>query len=102
MDLAAEPGGDGPADPGRPRARAWRPGVLAAAVALCLGTLGLGVAASGGSPAFGTSPGATAPANDSADAGFTRDMAAHHQQAIDLSFIVDRTDGPEVRQWPST
>nr|WP_245984005.1 DUF305 domain-containing protein [Streptomyces tateyamensis] len=39
-----------------------------------------------------------APATDSPEAGFARDMATHHQQAIDLSFIVrDRTDNAEVR-----
>lgn len=39
-----------------------------------------------------------APGTDSADA-FARDMAVHHQQAVDLSFIVrDRTDDEEVRR----
>lgn len=38
------------------------------------------------------------PAADSADAGFARDMAVHHQQAVQMSFIVrDRTDDEEVR-----
>ncbi|MET9835768.1 DUF305 domain-containing protein [Streptomyces sp. NPDC006385] len=42
---------------------------------------------------------ATAPDADSADAGFARDMAVHHQQAVELSFIVrDRTDDEDVRR----
>ncbi|MGC9538593.1 DUF305 domain-containing protein [Streptomyces sp. UG1] len=42
---------------------------------------------------------ATAPSADSADAGFARDMAVHHQQAVEMSFIVrDRTDDEEVRR----
>ncbi|MFF9347508.1 DUF305 domain-containing protein [Streptomyces sp. NPDC014734] len=40
-----------------------------------------------------------APAVDSADAGFARDMAVHHQQAVEMSFIVrDRTRDEEVRR----
>ncbi|MEU6401651.1 DUF305 domain-containing protein [Streptomyces sp. NPDC046985] len=39
------------------------------------------------------------PAADSADAGFARDMAVHHQQAVEMSYIVrDRTRDPEVRR----
>ncbi|MBT2380168.1 hypothetical protein AMK21_03645 [Streptomyces sp. CB00316] len=39
------------------------------------------------------------PAVDSADAGFARDMAVHHQQAVEMSFIVrDRTDDEDVRR----
>ncbi|MEU4119886.1 hypothetical protein AB0F71_35985 [Kitasatospora sp. NPDC028055] len=96
MDLAEEPrSGDSVLPDGRPaasRSRAWRPGVLAAAVALCLGVLGAGLAASG-TPAFGSSTSVTVPVDGSADAGFARNMATHHQQAIDLSFIVrDRTN----------
>ncbi|MEU0721783.1 DUF305 domain-containing protein [Streptomyces lavendulocolor] len=40
-----------------------------------------------------------APGRDSVDAGFARDMAIHHQQAVELSFIVrDRTDDEDVRR----
>ncbi|MFJ2716075.1 DUF305 domain-containing protein [Streptomyces sp. NPDC087437] len=40
-----------------------------------------------------------APAAGSADAGFARDMAVHHQQAVEMSFIVrDRTTDTEVRR----
>lgn len=39
------------------------------------------------------------PAADSADAGFARDMAVHHQQAVEMSYIVrDRTTNAEVRR----
>lgn len=39
------------------------------------------------------------PSADSADAGFARDMAVHHQQAVEMSYIVrDRTDDVEVRR----
>ncbi|WSQ62718.1 DUF305 domain-containing protein [Streptomyces sp. NBC_01217] len=39
------------------------------------------------------------PAVDSADAGFARDMAVHHQQAVEMSFIVrDRTRDEDVRR----
>ncbi|KES07369.1 hypothetical protein BU52_10210 [Streptomyces toyocaensis] len=39
------------------------------------------------------------PSADSADAGFARDMAVHHQQAVEMSYIVrDRTDDEAVRR----
>ncbi|NUO42516.1 MAG: DUF305 domain-containing protein [Streptomyces sp.] len=39
------------------------------------------------------------PTADSADAGFARDMAVHHQQAVEMSFIVrDRTENEDVRR----
>ncbi|MFJ6894895.1 DUF305 domain-containing protein [Streptomyces hokutonensis] len=38
------------------------------------------------------------PTADSADAGFARDMAVHHQQAVEMAYIVrDRTKNEEVR-----
>lgn len=44
-------------------------------------------------------PATRTPAVDSADAGFARDMAVHHQQAVEMSFIVrDRTKDEEVRR----
>ncbi|MFD7879979.1 DUF305 domain-containing protein [Streptomyces sp. NPDC059766] len=42
---------------------------------------------------------AATPLAGSADAGFARDMAVHHQQAVEMSYIVrDRTEDPEVRR----
>ncbi|KRB75548.1 hypothetical protein ASE03_16515 [Kitasatospora sp. Root187] len=80
-----------PAEAGRHRL--WWPAALAAAVALGLGVPAL---VAGGSDASGSV--ASTPAQESAEAGFARDMATHHQQAIDLSFIVrDRTQDTEVR-----
>ncbi|MFD5340998.1 DUF305 domain-containing protein [Streptomyces hawaiiensis] len=39
------------------------------------------------------------PSAESADAGFARDMAVHHQQAVEMSYIVrDRTKDEEVRR----
>ncbi|MEU3182984.1 DUF305 domain-containing protein [Streptomyces sp. NPDC006923] len=39
------------------------------------------------------------PAADSVEAGFARDMAVHHQQAVEMSFIVrDSTDDEDVRR----
>ncbi|GAA4922161.1 DUF305 domain-containing protein [Streptomyces coeruleoprunus] len=47
----------------------------------------------------GGAPAAAVPGDDSADAGFARDMAVHHQQAVEMSFIVrDRTQDEEVRR----
>jgi uncharacterized protein (DUF305 family) len=39
------------------------------------------------------------PSAGSADAGFARDMAVHHQQAVEMSYLVrDRTEDEEVRR----
>lgn len=38
------------------------------------------------------------PSDQSAEAGFARDMSVHHAQAVEMAFIVrDRTDDPDVR-----
>lgn len=67
------------------------------AVVLALLFAGAATVASAGPEA---EPRATAaPAADSADAGFARDMSVHHQQAVEMSFIVrDRTKDEEVRR----
>lgn len=63
----------------------------AAAVLVAVGALTYAVAEDDGGSG-GT------PAADSADAGFARDMAVHHQQAVEMSYIVrDRTDDKDVR-----
>ena len=62
-----------------------------AAVLVAAGAITYAVAEDGGS--------STTPAADSADAGFARDMAVHHQQAVEMSYIVrDRTKNEEVRR----
>ncbi|WSZ87140.1 DUF305 domain-containing protein [Streptomyces sp. NBC_00859] len=46
-----------------------------------------------------TAPAAHTPTEASADAGFARDMSVHHQQAVEMSFIVrDRTRNADVRR----
>ncbi|MGW3244148.1 DUF305 domain-containing protein [Streptomyces sp. NPDC001070] len=43
--------------------------------------------------------GSGTPGTDSADASFARDMAIHHQQAVEMSLVVrDRTDDEDVRR----
>ncbi|KFK89135.1 hypothetical protein IX27_12940 [Streptomyces sp. JS01] len=72
--------------------------VAGGAVALAL--LFAGAAAVASAREDGSAPRAAgAPAPDSADAGFARDMAVHHQQAVEMSFIVrDRTEDEDVRR----
>jgi uncharacterized protein (DUF305 family) len=63
----------------------------AAAVLVAAGAITYAVASDGEA--------AEVPAAESADAGFARDMAVHHQQAVEMSYIVrDRTDDEEVRR----
>ncbi|MCH0564987.1 DUF305 domain-containing protein [Streptomyces sp. MUM 136J] len=63
----------------------------AAAALVATGALTYAVAEGGGAP--GT------PTAESADAGFARDMAIHHQQAVEMSYLVrDRTRDTEVRR----
>ncbi|WP_374190464.1 DUF305 domain-containing protein [Streptomyces sp. MBT60] len=72
----------------------------AAGAAVALALLFAGAAAVASARDDGSAPGAAgAPAPDSADAGFARDMAVHHQQAVEMSFIVrDRTEDEDVRR----
>ncbi|WP_329351084.1 DUF305 domain-containing protein [Streptomyces sp. NBC_01261] len=67
----------------------------AAATALvAAGAITYAVAEDGGS-----STNSPTPTAGSADAGFARDMAVHHQQAVEMSYIVrDRTKNVEVRR----
>jgi uncharacterized protein (DUF305 family) len=49
--------------------------------------------------ADGDDPSPEVPSADSADAGFARDMAVHHQQAVEMAYIVrDRTDDEGIRR----
>lgn len=65
--------------------------VAVAGVLVAGGAITYAVAEDGGSQSV--------PAAGSADAGFARDMAVHHQQAVEMSYIVrDRTDDVEVRR----
>ncbi|MEU4174225.1 DUF305 domain-containing protein [Streptomyces sp. NPDC026589] len=75
-----------------------------AAVALALLFVGAATVASARGDGDGGGSGAgdasvRVPGASSADAGFARDMAVHHQQAVEMSFIVrDRTDDEDVRR----
>jgi uncharacterized protein (DUF305 family) len=65
---------------------------LAVLTLVAVGVLWLMTDRSPGSTGTGT------PGDTSAEAGFARDMAVHHQQAVEMSLIVrDRTDDKEVR-----
>ncbi|MFD1661244.1 DUF305 domain-containing protein [Streptomyces caeni] len=64
----------------------------AAAVLVAVGAVTYAVAEDSG-------PTPRTPTAGSADAGFARDMAVHHQQAVEMSYIVrDRTRNEEVRR----
>ncbi|MEU0100199.1 DUF305 domain-containing protein [Streptomyces sp. NPDC006267] len=82
--------------------RSTRRMVLAGASVLlvALGLVALMVVRpSSASPPGASSAALSAPAEGSVDAGFARDMAIHHQQAVEMSFIVrDRTDDEDVRR----
>ncbi|MEW2260901.1 DUF305 domain-containing protein [Streptomyces sp. NPDC047869] len=70
----------------------WAAGA-AAAVLVAAGAITYAVAEDSGGTDTAT------PAAGSADAGFARDMAVHHQQAVEMSYIVrDRTKNEEVRR----
>ncbi|MFJ6717392.1 DUF305 domain-containing protein [Streptomyces sp. NPDC091259] len=75
----------------------WAAG--AAVVVAALFAVGATVAtANGGDGDDGSGSSSRAPGLYSADAGFARDMAVHHQQAVEMSFIVrDRTQDEAVR-----
>ncbi|GAA3121218.1 DUF305 domain-containing protein [Streptomyces rameus] len=65
----------------------------AAAVLVAAGAITYAVAEESGGPDT------QAPSAESADAGFARDMSVHHQQAVEMSYIVrDRTKNEEVRR----
>ncbi|MFH8486088.1 DUF305 domain-containing protein [Streptomyces longisporoflavus] len=74
------------------RRTCWAVGAVAAVV-VAGGGITVAVASSHGSS------GTSVPATESADAGFARDMATHHQQAVEMSYIVrDRTKDEEIRR----
>ncbi|MEU5134279.1 MULTISPECIES: DUF305 domain-containing protein [Streptomyces] len=82
-------------------ARATRRMVIAGAGVLlvALGLVALMVVRPSSASPSGGSSSLSAPAEDSVDAGFARDMAIHHQQAVEMSFIVrDRTGDEDVRR----
>lgn len=73
----------------------WAAGAAVALALLFAGAAAVASAREDGAAARA----AGAPAPDSADAGFARDMAVHHQQAVEMSFIIrDRTGDEDVRR----
>ncbi|MFF4114147.1 DUF305 domain-containing protein [Streptomyces sp. NPDC001714] len=72
----------------------WVAGTTAA-VLVAAGAITYAVAEDGD----GGGGGPEVPSADGADAGFARDMAVHHQQAVEMSYIIrDRTKNTEVRR----
>ncbi|WP_406149661.1 DUF305 domain-containing protein [Streptomyces sp. NBC_01012] len=81
--------------PARTRRTRWVAG-SAVAVALLFAGAATVASARGGTEASGPPP---TPSVSSADAGFARDMAVHHQQAVEMAFIVrDGTEDEDVRR----
>ncbi|WP_318209432.1 MULTISPECIES: DUF305 domain-containing protein [unclassified Streptomyces] len=74
-----------------PRVR-WHHVLLGAGLAVLLvGAVALGRTTASAEPRH------AAPASDSADAGFARDMSIHHAQAVEMSFLVrSRSDVKDV------
>ncbi|WP_406012459.1 DUF305 domain-containing protein [Streptomyces sp. NBC_00984] len=85
--------------------RSSRPMLLAGGAVLLL-ALGLVVlmlvrpsSSAGSASTAGSASAAAAPSDTSVDVGFARDMSIHHQQAVEMSFIVrDRTSDEAVRR----
>ncbi len=93
---------DHPDRPVRPVPRTYWVAGTAVLLALLFAAAATVAAASGGGASAGSgAPARTEPRTPglrSPDAGFARDMAVHHQQAVEMSFIVrDRTQDEAVR-----
>ncbi|MFI5747798.1 DUF305 domain-containing protein [Streptomyces sp. NPDC051644] len=79
--------------------RSSRPMVMAGGVVLLLALGLVALMLVQPSSSAGSAAPAAAPSDTSADAGFARDMSIHHQQAVEMSFIVrDRTSDVAVRR----
>jgi uncharacterized protein (DUF305 family) len=89
-------GADRPADEAvPPPARRGVRSALLAVIAVALVVLGGGLAVAFG---VGADEGPATPAVDSVDAGFSRDMAVHHLQGVEMATIaLERSTDPEVR-----
>ncbi|GAA2423251.1 DUF305 domain-containing protein [Streptomyces pulveraceus] len=79
--------------------RSSRPMVLAGGAVLLLAVGLLALMLVRPSSSAGPASPAAAPSDSSVDVGFARDMSIHHQQAVEMSFIVrDRTSDEAVRR----
>ena len=86
------PAADVPPAPARQPLRA----VLLAVIAVGLVVLGGGLAVAFG---IGADEAPATPTADSVDAGFSRDMAVHHLQGVEMANLaLERSTDPEVRQ----
>ncbi len=66
---------------------------------LCAAAATMAFTTGGPDPSAARASAVRTPTADSADAGFARDMSVHHQQAVEMSFIVrDRTENADVRR----
>ncbi|MEU9094276.1 DUF305 domain-containing protein [Streptomyces sp. NPDC048428] len=84
----------------RTRRIRWAAGSAVALALLFAGAATVAAARGDGAEHHAAVPAAQNPASGSADAGFARDMAVHHQQAVEMSFIVrDRTQDEDVRRF---
>ncbi|MGY1829951.1 DUF305 domain-containing protein [Geodermatophilus sp. SYSU D01180] len=89
---ATRSGQETPAPGPRPRGRGVRAALLAV-IAAALVALGGGLAVG-----LGIGQEAT-PTADSVDAGFSRDMAVHHRQGVEMANLaLERSTDPEIRQ----
>lgn len=76
----------------RPDPRQWA--LVASAAVVALGLILWAVVS------LGSEESSRTPAADSADAGFARDMAVHHQQAVEMAYIVrDQTGDEDIRRF---
>lgn len=74
----------------RSRSRRWRLLLVAGLVVLA--------ALLGGIRTLVALPTAAAPADDSAEAGFARDMSIHHRQAVEMAFLIlESSDDADLR-----
>ncbi|MFI8928177.1 DUF305 domain-containing protein [Streptomyces sp. NPDC053474] len=75
----------------------WLTGAVLGAV-LAAGGITAAMAADDEPPSSGSRADGVPPST-SADAGFARDMSVHHQQAVEMSYVVrDRTKNEEIRR----
>lgn len=102
MSLPLDTLPDGDDDEQRTSSTGRSPVVMALAVfaaAALAAAVVLGVVLVGNTGQGASASAAAAPADDSAEAGFARDMQVHHRQAVTMSLsVLGATDDAEVRQ----
>ena len=99
LGLTSSDGGTKPLDEVRLPSR-WHGTLLTVGAIVLAAVLGAVVASAffGEEPIGGAAEEIVAPAEDSAEVGFARDMIVHHAQAVQMSEIVrDKTESQEIR-----